>query len=119
MVLCSAATWNVGKFGLPFALAVGPYGAILALTWQRDTPEQRSYVVWLNERQGVLFSQAHRDVIWGHFTLPPSVRHFLISLHTCSRCKVGGSTKGCGAGDSGSVWPLHMPPKSPLLSGGA
>ena len=64
---CSAATWNVAKFGLPFALAVGPYGAILALTWQRDAPEQRSYVVWLNEHQGALplkfFSVISQEVL--------------------------------------------------------
>ncbi len=59
---CCAATWNVAKFGLPFALAVGPYGAILALTWQRDAPEKRSYVVWLNDRQGALIQKCWRDI---------------------------------------------------------
>ena len=32
-----AGTWDLTEHGMPYALAVGPYGALLALTWQRNT----------------------------------------------------------------------------------
>ena len=32
-----AGTWDLTEHGLPYALAVGPYGALLALTWQRTS----------------------------------------------------------------------------------
>jgi len=31
-----AGSWDVAAYGLPYGLAIGPYGALLALTWQRN-----------------------------------------------------------------------------------
>ncbi len=31
-----AGSWDVSVYGLPYGLAIGPYGALLALTWQRN-----------------------------------------------------------------------------------
>ena len=31
----AAGTWDLGKVGLVFGLAMGPYGTLLALCWDR------------------------------------------------------------------------------------
>ena len=31
-----AGTWDLTEHGMPYGLAVGPYGVLLALTWQRQ-----------------------------------------------------------------------------------
>lgn len=47
-----SGTWDLEKYGPVYALAGGPYGAVLALSWNRDKEGQPSHVVWLDESQG-------------------------------------------------------------------
>ena len=48
-----AGTWDLAQHGLPYALAVGPYGALLALTWQRNAGGAVN-LVWIDrQRPGV------------------------------------------------------------------
>ena len=49
---CCAGSWDVSRYGPVYALAVGPYGALLALCWQRDAEGQPSHVVWLDDIRG-------------------------------------------------------------------
>ncbi|BDA41933.1 probable peptidyl-glycine alpha-amidating monooxygenase [Coccomyxa sp. Obi] len=44
-------TWDLAEYGPVYALAVGPYGAVLALSWNRDKEGQPTHVVWLDENQ--------------------------------------------------------------------
>ena len=46
------------KYGLPYALTLGPYGAVLALTWQRDVAEPKTWLVALSPDPGVTHRQA-------------------------------------------------------------
>lgn len=45
-----------------YALAVGPYGAVLALSWNRDKEGQPTHVVWLDENQGDYHYMSNRDI---------------------------------------------------------
>ena len=68
-LLCSAASWGVWAFtlpcstaagawnllekhGLPFDVTLGPYGSVLVLSWQRDAPPNRVWVVALGPDPG-------------------------------------------------------------------
>ncbi|KAK9814322.1 hypothetical protein WJX72_004044 [[Myrmecia] bisecta] len=40
-------TWDVAQYGPVYALAKGPYGAIFALSWARNTPAQQAHLLLL------------------------------------------------------------------------
>jgi hypothetical protein len=51
--------WDLkAKYGLPYALALGPYGTVLALTWQRDVAEPKTWLVALSPDPAVTHRQA-------------------------------------------------------------
>jgi hypothetical protein len=55
-VCCTAGYWDLQEqYGLPYALALGPYGSVLALTWQaRGTPDAKTWVVMLGASPGAV-----------------------------------------------------------------
>lgn len=57
---CAAGTWDLAEYGPVYALAVGPYGAVLALSWNRDKEGQPTHVVWLDENKGVCREMSHK-----------------------------------------------------------
>lgn len=49
--------WDLKKqYGLPYALALGPYGSVLALTWTRDSQAPKTFVVALDADPGFVGS---------------------------------------------------------------
>ena len=55
----NAGAWDLkAKYGLPYALTLGPYGAVLALTWQRDVAEPKTWLVALSPDPEVTHRQA-------------------------------------------------------------
>ncbi|KAL4858006.1 Peptidyl-glycine alpha-amidating monooxygenase A [Chlorella vulgaris] len=49
--------WDFKKqYGLPYALALGPYGSVLALTWTRDSQAPKTFVVALDADPGFVGS---------------------------------------------------------------
>ena len=51
---CIAGTWDLSEYGPVYALTVGPYGAVFALSWNRDAVGQPTTVAWLDTQQGKL-----------------------------------------------------------------
>lgn len=44
-----AGVWNIeAEFGMPFALALGPYGSVLVLAWQPTVTPAKSFLVALD-----------------------------------------------------------------------
>lgn len=53
--LCAAGVWDLqSRFGMPFALALGPYGSVLALTWDHTATPAQSRLVALGEAPGAV-----------------------------------------------------------------
>lgn len=51
--LVPAGEWELGaEYGAPYSLAIGPYGIVLVLTWQRE--EGRTWVVSLKSEVGAV-----------------------------------------------------------------
>ena len=49
---CASGSWDLEQYGLVYALAAGPYGAVLALSWNRDKEGQPTHVALLSETPG-------------------------------------------------------------------
>ncbi len=52
----SAGSWDVSQYGYVYGLALGPYGALLALTWQRSGNDSPVHVLLLHEDTGMVAS---------------------------------------------------------------
>ena len=50
--VCMQGTWDLREYGPVYALTVGPYGTVFALSWNRDAPGQPTTVTWLDTQQG-------------------------------------------------------------------
>ncbi len=55
-----SGTWDLAEYGPVYALAAGPYGAVLALSWNRDKEGQPTHVVLLNDNQGDSRTKIHQ-----------------------------------------------------------
>ena len=71
-----AGSWDVSRYGPVYALAVGPYGAVLALCWQRDAEGQPSHVVWLDDTRGERASKPYAQ----RTTKPLALEHCSCNL---------------------------------------